>query len=49
MRGRGDPAWRRYYNACDRAHLACREGRITSNCLRVIVRQARRRAYREQT
>lgn len=48
MRGRNDPAWSRYYSVSDRAHLARNEGRMTSNCLRVVIEQARKRAYQEQ-
>ena len=48
MRGRGDPAWARFYNACGRAMILLREGRITQHAYRVMYEQARRRAYREQ-
>lgn len=48
MRDIGDPTWARYYAVCGRAHLAANEGRISGNCLRIVIEQARRRAYREQ-
>lgn len=48
MRGRADPAWRRYYEVSDRAHLVYGERRITRQRLRAIIEAARLRAYREQ-
>ena len=48
VRSTTDPAWRRYYAACSRAHLQYGEGRISLRELRRKLEAARLHALRTQ-